>query len=273
MVCTANYPTSGTPTFVQDTIYLRNSANTAWIGGGGGIHKHDANTDAGGGLLSEIFHANLTKALWENNIAPSAGQFKHETSGGATITDVHPNVRLFCGTSNGAYAHATRSGIPVSWSGIMRFAARLYVSHGSYVTVRFGVCSESANDTAAADGGGIRRMGFEACDSTGTAKAYDVFRSNGTTRTATTQTFNVAQGSPHAYRLDYTPGVNIIPFYDGAQQSTITSSVAAGGVESTNIRIVSAGIKQNNSFTLGNERTMFLSGIALAATAGSTAWT
>jgi hypothetical protein len=263
VVCTSNFPTSGTPTFVQDTMYLRNSANTAWIGGGGGIHKHDTATDAGGGLLSDIFAANLTKALWINMPAPSAGEFKtHEVSGGATITDAHPEVRLFCGTANGAYAHATKSGVGITFSAAIKFVARLRVTHGNFVTVRFGVCAESANDAPDAL---ISRMGYEACSSTSDLRNYDVFSSNGTTRSVNTQTFAVAQASPHAYRLDFTPGTNIIPYYDGGALTAKTSALPVSNI--TNARLASAGIKQNSSFTGGNERIMYLSGMGLAATA------
>lgn len=258
--------------FTADTLYMRNSANTAWIGGGGGTHKHDANTEAAGGLLSEVFHANAAKVIFlPDGVAPNAAMFKHETSGGATITDSHPNVRLFCGTSNGAYAHATRSGVGVSWGSNIRFLARLFVSHGTYMTVRFGVCSESANDTPAGDGGGISRMGFEACDSAGTTRNYDVFSSNGTTRSAVTQTTAVAQATAHAYRLDYTVAVDIRPFFDNTPLTTKTSAVPTGG-SATSVRIVSAGIKQNNSFTAGSERVMTLSGLTMAGVPSTSAW-
>jgi len=270
VICTSNGNN-----FVADTLYLRNSANTAWIGGGGGIHKHDANTDAAGGLLSEVFYANASKVIWfPDGVAPNTGQFKQEVSGGATITDVHPEVRLFCGTVNGAYAHATRSGVPVAWTGAIRFLARLRVTHGTYVTARFGVCSESANDATTSDGGGISRMGIEACDSAGTARNYDVFSSNGTTRTAVTQvggTWAMAQASAHAYRLDYNPAVDIRPYVDGVIGTTKTSSVPSGG-SASGVRIISAGVKQNNAFTAGNERTMFLSGLTMSAVPGTTTW-
>lgn len=267
VVCTATG--SG---FVADTLYMRNSSNTAWIGGGGGIHKHDANTDAAGGLLSEVFHANAAKVIWfPDGVAPNAAQFKHEVSGGATITDVHPIVRLFCGTSSGAYAHATRSGVGVSFASNIRFLARLFVSHGNHVTVRMGVCAESANDTPASDGGGIRRMGFEACDSTGTLRNYDVFSSNGTTRSAVGQTFAVAQVAAHAYRLDYTVATNIVPYYDGVAQLPKTSAMPSGG-GSLNSRILSAGIRQNNSFSAGSERVMTLSGLSMAGVPTTDAW-
>src|SRR5215203_369851 len=264
--------TSSGSGFTADTLYMRNSANTAWIGGGGGMHKHDANTDAAGGLLSDVFYANAAKIIYlADGVAPSTGMFKQETSGGATISDVHPEVRLFCGTANGAYAHATRSGVGINWASNIRFIARLRVSHGTYVTSRFGVNSESANDTPAADGGGINRMGLEACDSAGTTRNYDVFTGNGTTRSAATTTSAVAQASPHAYRLDFTTAVNVIASFDNTVLATKTSAIPSGG-SSTNTRLVSAGVRQNNSFTAGNERTMFLSGLLMSGVPATTAW-
>ena len=260
--------------FVKDVKYRRNTDNTAWLSDSGGKHLHDVDSDAGGGLLSNVLIANLAKVIYlPDGVLPSAGMFKHETSGGATITDSHPNVRLYCGTANGAYAHATRSGVGVSWTQPIRFIARLFVSHGTYVTARFGVASESANDAPAGDGGGIRRMGFEACDSAGTTRNYDVFSSNGTTRSAVTSTTAVAQASAHAYKLDYTPATNIQAYLDGSGTPLITktSAVPASGT-SNDVRVVSAGVKQNNSFSAPNERIMQLSGLAIAATASSTNW-
>lgn len=261
--------------FTVDTMYIRNSANTAWIGGGGGMHKHDANTDAAGGLLSDVLYANAMKIIWfPDGVAPNANSFKHETSGGATITDVHPNVRLFCGTANGAYAHVTRSGVGVSWASAIRFVARLFVSHGSYVTARFGVCAESANDAPAGDGGGVSRMGFEACDSAGTAQNYVVFSSNGTTRSGTTSTTAVAQAAAHAYRLDFNPAVDIRAYFDGGGGTplvTKSTAVPSGG-STVGARIIGAGIKQNNSFSAGSERTMTLSGLTMSGVPSTTNW-
>jgi len=267
VVCTAN---GGN--FVADTIYMRNSANTAWIGGGGGIHKHDANTDSAGGLLSDVFYANAAKVLWfPDGVAPNATQFKQEVGSGGTITDAHPFVRLFCGTANGGYAHATRSGVGVSWTSNIRFLARLFASHGNYVTVRMGVCAEGAHETPAADGGGINRMGFEACDSAGNAQNYVVFTSNGTTRSGATTTSAVAQAASHAYRLDYTVATDVRAFFDNSSLMTKTSAVPAAG-NSQNARILSAGIKQNNSFSAGSERVIQMTGLTMAGAASSSAW-
>lgn len=254
--------------FTVDTMYRRNTANTSWIGGGGDMHKHDANTDAAGGLLSDILYANLAKVLWfPEGAAPSIGEFNSENSS-VTPSYVHPSIVLSCGTLNGAYAHLSRSGAGVSWASPVRFLARLYVNIGSNMSVRFGVCAEHVNDATAGTGA---KMGFEACDSAGSAQNYVVFSSNGTTRSGTTTTTAVGQGQLHAWRLDYTVATDVKAYMDNGLLTTKTTNVPTGG-GTIDTRVIGAGIRQNASVTAGNERIMRLNGLTMTGVPSTTAW-
>lgn len=261
VVCTATG--SG---FTVDTEYLRNSANTAWIGGSGGVHLHDASTDAAGGLLSDILYANTAKVLWEHIPTPTAGQFKVEASSGTASDATNiAHLTLNSGAANGNWVHVSRVGVGVSFASPQRFLARLFVSHNVNVTARVGVCAERVEAT----GDSIRKYGLEVCDSAGTPRNWDVFTADGTTRTATVSTEDVAQVSARAYRLDFAVATNVKFFVNGSGTANVTKSTnvpASGTVVGS--RNIGAGIRNNTTVA----RTMSLSGMAFVGVPATTAW-
>jgi hypothetical protein len=260
VVCTATG--SG---FTVDTMYMRNTANTTWIGGSGGIHTHDANTDAAGGLFSEITRLNLAKVLWENIPSPTTGQFRVDVASGGGVSDVHPQLNLSTGTTSG-WAHIGRAGVGLSFASNQRFLARLYVTHNTNLTARLGVVTERVDETGDHP---ARKYGLEACDSASTARNWDVFSSDGTTRTATVSTESVAQASARAYRLDYTVATDVKFYVNGSTTPNVTktSNVPGGNVVNGG-RTIGAGIKHNS----GPAKNMFISGMAFSGVPSTTAW-
>jgi len=262
VVCTA---TGGG--FTVDTMYIRNTANTAWIGGSGGIHDHSAQADAQGGLFSNVVYANLMKVIWHNITSPTLGQFQVEVnSGGATSSDVTPQVRLATGATNGAFTHISRGGIGLSYGSKQRFIARMTCSHNTFLTARLGVYTERVD----AAGDNTAKYGLEACDSAGTARNWDIFSADGTTRTAiTTSAINVQQATQTAYRLDFTTATNI--------QLFVNNSLAGGGTKSNNVpgnvsvsagRTIGIGLKTNNT----TAKTIDLTGMAFTGVPSTSGW-
>src|SRR5690242_159890 len=84
---TTTYPgqlavaTDTTGGFTADVLYQRNAANNAW----NAVfkkHDHSANTDAAGGLHSDVLMANVSKYIDLNVPSPHAADFNNTGTGG-----------------------------------------------------------------------------------------------------------------------------------------------------------------------------------------------
>lgn len=251
--------------FTVDTAYLRNTANTAWIGLSGGKHLHDADTEKAGGFLSDVFVANINKAFLINCLNPSAGDFHKETANGATIADdpTGGRVAFSTGTTNGAYGHAGKSGVKLSFDKNSKFMIKAYATANVFLSARMGVAMENVN----ASPDNLRKYGIEVCDSAGTPRNYDVISADGTNRSALATTEDTSQSSPKAYVLEYTVAQDVKFYANGVLRVTKTTNVPANS-RSSGIYNVGAGIKTNNA----TGKNLYLYGIALAGVVNDDVW-
>ena len=262
-------PTSSNLNWTKDQIYIRNSDNTAWLGGGSGKHLHDSDTDAAGGLFRDIIFANMASVYWENLINPTAADFQKEGAG--TISDNIANARVLFSSGGvaGQYVSGGRSGVGVSFVSKSKFIVKMNVNAANQLTARVGVCGERVD--AAVGGDTLQKYGIEVCDSAGTSMDWSMFTADGSstrgTVTATGQ--SVAPGSVKAYKLIYTPATNVKLFVNAADTSTpattLTTGVPAGGGVS-GFRNVGVGIRANTTAT----RELYLHGLGFIGRIGDT---
>lgn len=265
VVCTA----SGAG-FIKDVMYLRNSDNTAWLGGSGGKHTHSADTDASGGLFTDILYANQPLAYHESNMSPTLGWFRTELSSASNPTDDVAGSRLNIntGTTNGAWVNCSRSGVKLDMSRKQRLIVKMNISPVStFATARVGVNAERVEATVSGTGS-PSRYGMEFCDSAGTSRSWDVFSGDdGGNRSATNvAAADAAQGAPKAYKFEYIPGTNV-KFYVSSNTASLTKSTnvpATGSILAP--RALSLGIRTNNT----SAKNLFLYGISFVGTISDT---
>lgn len=250
--------------FVLDQMYRRNTANTAWISGGEGAHDHSAQTDAAGGLFSNILLGNLAKVIWEPVTSPTVGQFNTEASVGQANDTATGGVTLTTGAVNGQWVHISRGGVGLSFASRQIFIIRLTNSANTFLTSRLGVYAERVDATGTAT---PAKYGLEVCDSAGTARTWDVFSADGTARSVLGSSADVTAASATAYKLDYTPGTNVRLYVNGFLNTTKSTNVPASG-SSTAGRTIGAGVKTNNA----TGKTMVVSGMVFTGVPSTTAW-
>jgi len=265
-------PTTSNTNWTKDQIYIRNSDNTQWLGGGSGKHLHNADTDAAGGLFRDIIFANLQDIYWENLINPTAADFQKEGNGG-TITDNPANFRVVfsSGAVNAQYVSGGKSGTGVSFASKSKFIIKMNVNAPNQLTARVGVCGERVD--AAVGGDTVQKYGLEVCDSAGTAMDWSMFTANGSstrgTVTATGQ--SVAPGSVKSYKLIYTPATNVKLFVNAADTTTPATTLSTGvpgGGSVSGFRNIGIGIRANTTAI----RELYLSGLAFVGRIGDTAF-
>lgn len=251
--------------FTADTAYLRNTANTAWIGLSGGKHKHDQDNEASGGLLSDVFIANLQKTMRLNYINPAIGEFMLETaSGGSGVNDpTGGRINLSTGTTNGGYAHMSKSGVALDFSKNSKFGFKGYATANTMLSYRLGVAMENVN--ASVDN--LKKYGLEVCDSAGTARTIEVICADGTTRSTAASTEDASQASARFYMLDFTVAQNVKFYVNGVLRSTNSSNVPASG-RSSGIYNIGAGIKSNST----SGKNLYIYAIAFAGTISDNVW-
>ena len=216
--------------FTQDTIYQRNAANTSWIS----VltmqkHLHNADTAAAGGLLSDIYAANMGISLYQTELlSPAAGDFFTTVSGtGAAVTDGRGSgvwrVDINSGTTLNAAAQADLGGLRADFGSKMKFQAKVEQQTATTsLQCRIGVNNELAS--AAADPT-TKSLGFEFCDSTGTT--YQLESCDGATRTVTNTTF--AFNGVHGIKFAYTPSTNVVGTIDNNTATTKTTNLPNSG--------------------------------------------
>lgn len=251
--------------FTADTAYLRNTANTAWIGLTAGRHKHDADNETSGGLFSDILHANVNKAFWINCINPAAGEFQKETANGGSIADepTAGRIGITTGTTNGGYGHLGKSGVKMNFARNSKFMFKGYATVNTFLSVRLGVAMENVNSGLDV----LRKYGLEACDSAGVARNYDVISADGTTRSAVASTEDVSQSSAKAYVLEHVTAQDVKFYSNNVLMVTKTTNVPASS-RTGGIYNAGAGIKTNNVST----KNLYLYGIALAGAVSDEVW-
>lgn len=216
--------------FIQDTIYQRNAANTSWIS----VltmqkHLHNADTAAAGGLLSDIYAANMGISLYQTELlSPAAGDFFQTVSGaGAAVTDGRGSgvwrVDINSGTAVNGAAQADLGGLKADFGSKMKFQAKVEQQTATTsLQCRIGVNIEIASGSPDPT---TKALGFEFCDSTGTV--FQVQSCDGATRgvTPTTSAFN----GVHGVKFVYTPSTSIVGFIDNVAGVTRTANLPNSG--------------------------------------------
>jgi hypothetical protein len=262
VVCTATGAT-----FTKDQVYIRNSDNTQWLGGGGGKHYHDSDTDAAGGWFRDIVFNNLHQIYWENLINPRSTDFQKE--GGGSISDTTPGRVIFNAPATaGTYVSGGRAGVPISFVSKSKFLVRMNVDAANQLTARVGVNPERVD--MAVGGDVIQKYGLEVCDSAGNPQDWSIFAAagSGSRATATMTNQSVAPGSVKAYRLIYTPGTDIKSWVNGALSVTLTNGIPSGGTSGDAVRNIGVGIRANSN----TARNLYLHGIAFVGAPTTATW-
>ena len=228
---TTTYPgqlavaTDTTGGFTADVLYQRNAANNAW----NAVfkkHDHSANTDAAGGLHSDVLMANVSKYIDLNVPSPHAADFNNTGTGGTTADDIASNqwrVKLDTSTTASNYRQSDRGSIKIDFAQKIFFQAKLEEQAVSTsLQCRVGCNIEAAN---AAQSSSTKCVGMEFCDTNGVN--YQLSTGDGTSRSVLNT--GVAFAGAHSVKFLYTPNVNIVGTVDSTAV-TKTSNLPNSGV-------------------------------------------
>jgi hypothetical protein len=236
--------------FIQDVVYYSqyNSSmvRTGWLPFSP-KHHHDVDDDVAGGLLSDIFNANMGKFVWQLIHTPRAAQFSIDKVGtNATIVDVAAAGDEYMKITTGTPAAndlvtGTRSGITVDWAKPIYFQVMSHIAVGTSLLARTGCgierMEEGTNDLA--------KIGLEDCSVSAVNRQIVTADGNTSSRTLITSTEPIST-SNKSHKLIHNPGVNVKYYVDGVLNTTKSNNIPASGTILRN-KLIRLGIKTTNT--------------------------
>jgi hypothetical protein len=203
--------------FNADFVYYRSADNQSWKPLSMAKHTHDTDFDSSGGLLSDIYYANVYESLFVNEVTPNVGGFiTGDTSGGTVFNDITSStgkLRVETGVVANNYVHILKYGLKLKFSRKSRMSVKMGLDVGTNLVTRVSVCGESTNLA----NNNNRKYGIEGCTSTGSN--WQLFTGSGTGRTGNIDTGTVlaagADTTGKNYRLDAIPNLNVKFYNDG----------------------------------------------------------
>jgi len=250
--------------FTQDLLIMRNTDNNAWISAAGNKkHDHSADTDAAGGLLSDVFINNTEKFLYLNMISPVSDMFFQSNTGG-TITDdassTNWRVKLDTGSVASNYCQIDKGSVGLSWGSKIKLQVRVEEQTATTgLQSRIGINCERADTNV----GTAKLLSFDFCDATGAN--YYLASSDGTTRTSV----STGQGfhGVHSIKFLYTPSTNVVGTIDNTTAITKTSNLPNSGAADHN-KTFRAGIFTTNT----TAKQLYIYGAVVVGTINDAGW-
>lgn len=236
--------------FVAGHNYNRSSDNGRWIDTTQKIHRHDTETDEGGGSYNKIMSANAANWVVKDFDPVRGGQWDISTQGGEGENSTGSFVMK---TNNvaGNYYQITAGGNRVSYEDQINMFMKyeLVTAHSARTSFRGGVGCEEVWEISS-----IRRMfGVEFCDDAGQDRTYMLFSSDGSERNSvvTAQTANNQNNVVHALQFQFYPTALIKLILDGnaiiaTKTDAIPRTLATGATDTLRfgIRTVENADKQ-----------------------------
>lgn len=210
------YSMANNGAFLKDDIVARNADNNGYVFLSGQKHKHDSDTNAAGGLLSDIMIANMRKLLfWYNPLGLNASDLSSYASGtGAVTLDFSSGAVLQnTGATANSYAVSKVMGVSASLAIAMLIKAKMQY-HGNTTNqfVRWGVNMEPMDIT----NNTLPKFGLESCAATNSN--WNIVTSDATLRTAQDAQASLdaaaAVGTKRRHELKYNPGISVDYTYE-----------------------------------------------------------
>lgn len=231
--------------FVRMTEYVWDALLGQYKGSSGGRHKHDADTEAAGGLYVDILRSNIANFyLADVNVL---GDFNIVKSGSASesyeITT--GRSRFNTGATNASTINAVRGGLALDLSKPIEFDFKGFVDANTFISTRMGVAMESVVDGPS----DLSKFGLEGCSSSSTGVNWDVISATGalSSRTVQTSAETLLRAAPKNYKLLFTPGQSITFSVDGSVPIVTKSTNVPAGGRTSGINNYTSGIKTNNT--------------------------
>jgi len=211
--------------FTTNFLYERNATNNAWIQISPPT-SHDHSSAAQGGVFSNILVNNSGQYVQYNYFSPKLADFYTGLTTGGTPTNVQGSgnwyVNLATGTVANNTCQADIGGIAINFGSPIKFNFKVGESGGStFIQGRMGIGIENVGALV----GTGKCLGFEFCDTTGTA--YVLVSGSGTARSAlsTGQAF----AGNNDIRFLYTPGLSVIGTVNQTVATTKTTNLPNSG--------------------------------------------
>ena len=226
--------------FKPNRTYFRNESNTGWIEDTQFRHRHNRDTDEAGGLLRTIQLMNIHDTIdYQAGFFPSAKMFKLTKTGTSDIIDQGDRVDFSVENVTNGYCIGNLQGGLLDIGVQSAFAIYGFATSGSRMTVKIGIGMEHVNLAPTID----RRYGVEACDTSGSARPYNINTGDGTSSSNEPTNEQVQQTAARGLLFLHTPGQNVkmIRF--------------VGGIETISIKTthipVTGTVQSNKPFTIG----------------------
>lgn len=252
--------------FVRGTGYVWDALLGQYRGSSGGRHKHDADTEAAGGLYVDILQANVAKYL--SLEVASLGDVDTVASGSATASNetATGRRRFNTGTTNASTINTSRSGLALDLAKPIVFSFKGFVDANTFISTRMGVSMESVADSPA----DASKFGLEGCSSSSTPVNWDVISATGalSSRTIQTSSETLLRSAPKHYKLVFTPGQSVTFAVDGSVPIVTKSSNVPAGGRTSGINTYTAGIKTNNT----TAKSLYVYWGRIVGTISDTAW-
>lgn len=260
--------TPGGSGFIRGTAYVWDGLLGQYLGSSGGRHRHDADSEAAGGLYVDILRSNIGKYLIEDLMEPTIGQFHIVKSGSAVESNdtVSGRIRLNTGGVNASTVNASRSGLSLDLARPIEFAFKGYVNANTFLSTRMGVAMESVTEGPS----DLAKFGLEGCSSTATGVNWDVISATDalSSRSVWTSPETIIRGGPQFYRLAFIPGQSVTFAVNGSVPIvTKNTNIPAGG-RTSHHRTFTAGIKTNDT----TAKSLFMYGGRVVGTINDLSW-
>lgn len=229
--------------FLKDDIVAWNADEDGYVYLSMAKHTHDADTNAAGGSLKDVFAKNLTNFLFFNKrIGISINDFMSMGSGGSAGLD-HPSggIKLEATTTNN-YRNLHLMGIPLTFDKYSVAETDMqFTGATTSVFARWGFGMEAMDATNDSD----EKYGIESC--TATNGNWFIVTADGDSRTQQDSLKPLLGGGvQQTYRIENTVGVSVdFSYADNSAVSKTTNLPIANSPPINNI--VNYGIKTTNT--------------------------
>lgn len=229
-------------------------------------HVHDADTDAAGGTLMDIYHANSAKTAQIDMLYVKTSDWTLNTVGSTptlTIDIGTTSYRLKFDTDATTNNSITGSigGIRLSFASKMSFQGKIEFPFSTSLLARLGINVDRVDETQDT---ARRQIGMEGCDAHGTN--WVIINANGSaaslTVTPTTSALN--PGSVKNYKVVELPSSEVRFYEQGVSTGFSTTNVATSG-DTDGKRLFRTGIKT----TTGSTRYIYLNLLKIIADPGA----
>lgn len=251
--------------FLKNSVVARNADNDGFVFLTQGRHYHDSDTEEAGGLFTEVFSRNITKAvIYNKQIGLSVGDFFQEGSGGSTaFSGTIGAIVMATGTTPNNWRGQRLMGVRPFFGGYMLAQTKMqFTGNTTNQFARWGINMEPM-DTTNDD---TRKIGIESCALTN--NNWFLISSDNITRSQQDSLKPLlGGGSVQSYRLENRVGVSIDFTYasDSAVSKTTNLPITSAPPQNN---VVNFGIKTTDS----NENTLRIWGLVFIAQEGDASW-